>query len=99
MILAFPIYSRYWLPQLIGYLPNNIESRNKSFIKDTHPNEYKFIRPEEISYNNNLFALHMRTIKNFYQIIGNVGTGKLQIEFLENYFKLHNIHRYKASDY
>ena len=60
---AFPIYSRYWLPKLIGYVPKETKSRERSFIKHTNPGEYKLMRPEEISYDNKLFALHMRTVK------------------------------------
>lgn len=88
---AFPIYSRYWLPKLIGYVPKETKSREHSFIKHTNPGEYKLMRPEEISYDNKLFALHMRTVKNFYKIIGKDGTGEIQLNFLKNYFTLNGI--------
>ena len=57
------------------------------------------MRPEEISYDNKLFALHMRTVKNFYKIIGQDGTGDIQLSFLKNYFILNDIFDGELNDF
>ena len=63
----FPIIFRNWLPELIGVIPRTDYNLTKSFIKEKYPKEYENMRPEEISYKNKLFGIHMRTVKNFHR--------------------------------
>ena len=79
---------RQWLPKLIKYIPSYNSSSEKSFIQKYNPQEYKYLRPEEIEYQEKLFALHMRTVKNYHKIIGKEGTGSIQLDFIINYLNI-----------
>ena len=41
----------------------------------------------------------MRTVKNFYKIIGQDGTGDIQLSFLKNYFILNDIFDGELNDF
>ena len=81
---TFPRILRNWLPEIIGVIPRVNYQNTYSFIKKIYPEEYEYMRPEEILFNKKPFALHMRTVKNIHR---DANIENQQLDFLK---KIHN---------